>query len=127
MTPRDRESVVRGLAGWEGGGGWEGGELEAHTGDGRHHRPQTRTWYNLFKAADKDISGLISFAELESMLRGLLHMSHSELSDNDLRSLWRALDVDSSGHITSGEVRPISHQSSASELRSSVICHQHQS
>ena len=65
--------------------------------------PESRTWYHLYKMVDQDSSGMIAFRELEGMVRHLLHIPHDELSENDLRSVWRSLDINQSGHITSGE------------------------
>lgn len=65
--------------------------------------PQARSWYKLFCHMDDDLSGKVNFYELEDMVRNELKVSTAKLPDELLKSIWRALDEDSSGLITSGE------------------------
>lgn len=60
-------------------------------------------WYLLFKAADTDQSGRISYTELKEIVRGPLQFSKAELPAPKLKALWKALDEDSSGWISAGE------------------------
>ena len=62
-------------------------------------------WFLLFKAVDTDRSGRISYDELESMVRSVsgLQMSTKKLSTAKLQALWKALDEDSSGFLSTGE------------------------
>ena len=59
-----------------------------------------RTWYRLFRRLDGDGSGKITFIEFEEMVRGELRLLASELGIEQLRSVWRALDINGDGFIT---------------------------
>jgi Ca2+-binding EF-hand superfamily protein len=87
--------------------------------------PQARSWYKLFCHMDDDGSGKVDFYELEDMIRNELKVSDSKLSSDQLSSVWRALDQDSSGLITAGEfghfMRLGSHVHSAEESSKSKI------
>lgn len=61
------------------------------------------SWFLLFREMDEDGSGRISYAELKSMVRKSLRLSTRELPDLKLQSVWRALDEDASGFISTGE------------------------
>jgi len=64
------------------------------------------SWYTCFKNVDVDSSGRITFKEFASLVRmreGGLNMSAEALSDAQLRALWRALDDDGNGSISTGE------------------------
>jgi len=65
--------------------------------------PQARSWYKLFVHMDDDCSGKINFHELEDMIRNELKLPPSMLSDDQLKAVWRSLDEDRSGLITTGE------------------------
>merc|ERR1712232_839056 len=52
---------------------------------------------------DDDLSGKVSFTEFEDMIRNELKMSNSRISYDQLKAVWRALDEDGSGLITTGE------------------------
>jgi Ca2+-binding EF-hand superfamily protein len=65
--------------------------------------PQARSWYKLFVHMDDDLSGKINFHELEDMVRNELKLLPSKLSEDLLKAVWRALDEDRSGLITTGE------------------------
>jgi len=60
-------------------------------------------WMRMFKIADADNSGRISFHEFSLLIRKYLRVPASALSEEDLQGLWRALDEDSSGYISCGE------------------------
>ena len=65
--------------------------------------PNKRAWYRLFRHMDDDGSGRITFSELVDMVRSELRITLDEMSSSLLKSVWAALDVDSSGFITAGE------------------------
>jgi Ca2+-binding EF-hand superfamily protein len=65
--------------------------------------PQARSWYKLFIHMDDDGSGKINFHELEDMIRNELRVPFSMLSEEQLKAVWRCLDEDQSGLITTGE------------------------
>lgn len=65
--------------------------------------PQARSWYKLFVHMDDDMSGKINFHELMDMVRNELKVPSSRFSEEQLRTVWAALDEDKSGLITSGE------------------------
>merc|ERR1719221_537431 len=67
------------------------------------HDPRARGWYKLFNHMDDDLSGKISYWELEDMVRNELHIPLSQFPEEKLQAIWRALDVDRSGLITCGE------------------------
>ena len=52
---------------------------------------------------DADGSGRISYPELKHSVRELLRMSPIEMPEARLKGLWRALDDDSSGFLSTGE------------------------
>ena len=60
-------------------------------------------WFGLFKAIDDDASGLITYEELETGVRGKLQVTEEELSLKELKGLWIALDEDDSGYIEQAE------------------------
>lgn len=65
--------------------------------------PQARSWYKMFNHMDGDSSGTINFYELQAMIRQELKMTVGQLSDEQLKAVWLALDEDNSGLITVGE------------------------
>mmetsp|Transcript_86181 Transcript_86181/g.216887 ORF Transcript_86181/g.216887 Transcript_86181/m.216887 type:complete len:1053 (+) Transcript_86181:128-3286(+) len=63
-------------------------------------------WYKVFAAADTDGSGEMDYEELGRFLRNpfpCLSLSKQEMSEADVRGLWRALDADCSGQVTTRE------------------------
>lgn len=66
---------------------------------------EQRSWFKLFHLIDEDRSGRISFLEFSKMVRTHLGIPRAELPEAKLRALWKALDEDSSGFISAGEVR----------------------
>lgn len=77
--------------------------------------PQARSWFNLFKIVDSNKSGRICFFEFAKMLREMLKIPRHEYSDETLRSMWKALDNDSSGNITAGEFGAFMRKANAHE------------
>ena len=69
----------------------------------RHFHAAEMPWITLFKLADTDGSGRITYLEWCDMLRKLLHLPRSQLSSAQLKALWRALDRDSCGSIGTTE------------------------
>ena len=65
---------------------------------------KTPSWFNLFRYVDSDGSGLICYEEFEQMVREVLKLSRSSMPEERLRALWLALDTDSSGQLSAGEV-----------------------
>ena len=61
---------------------------------------QTKSWLTLFKLADVDGSGNISYDELLSLIRNHLKLSKEDLSEWLVKALWVALDADSGGAIS---------------------------
>ena len=68
-----------------------------------HHSLDGRAWFVLFKAVDDDGSGRISYAELKRGCRSFLSLDSRALPDARLHSLWRTLDADESGFVSTGE------------------------
>jgi len=66
--------------------------------------PNKRSWYRLFKFVDENASGLISYAELQLMVRKQLSLPVANVSERSLMALWLALDSDGSGLISAGEI-----------------------
>jgi Ca2+-binding EF-hand superfamily protein len=65
---------------------------------------ETPSWFKLFRYVDGDGSGLICYEEFEEMVREVLKLSRSSMPEERLRALWLALDTDSSGQLSAGEV-----------------------
>ena len=66
------------------------------------------SWVKVFRAIDQDENDRLGYEELERVTRangtqGGLSLTTSELTDNDLKGLWRALDRDVSGEVTIDE------------------------
>ena len=62
------------------------------------------SWYNLFKELDKDGSNFVSYDELQTVTRVKLGVKERQMSENELRALWCALDEDDSNHILPDEM-----------------------
>lgn len=63
------------------------------------------SWYNLFREADEDDSGFITFDELEDVTRKKLRVRRAELTDQSLKALWCVLDADDSNAIEQEEFK----------------------
>ncbi|KAH8062202.1 oxidoreductase [Aureococcus anophagefferens] len=60
-------------------------------------------WFKIFKRLDTSGDGLMGFEEIEHIIRAIfpgLHITKKELSEENLRGLWKALDADRSGAIS---------------------------
>lgn len=60
-------------------------------------------WYKVFRLLDTNDSGLLDFKEFVEMVRRplpCLAIKPEQLSDKDLKALWKALDADVSGETT---------------------------
>mmetsp|Transcript_25917 Transcript_25917/g.92455 ORF Transcript_25917/g.92455 Transcript_25917/m.92455 type:complete len:1134 (+) Transcript_25917:110-3511(+) len=60
-------------------------------------------WFKIFKRFDANESGSFNFEDLHFRVRSLfpgLHLGAKDVSNEDLRGLWKALDVDLSGTVT---------------------------
>ena len=74
-------------------------QMRAMEGD-----PLKRSWYKLFKFMDVDDSGQVTYSELEHMVRGeLMQLGEASLPEEKLKRLWKALDDDGSGYVTTKE------------------------
>ena len=73
--------------------------------DSSHEAPSTAygRWYALFKSADKNSNGYISFVELKNMVRDELGLPLSTVSDDLIRAVWRRLDKEGSGLLAAGD------------------------
>ena len=67
-------------------------------------RDNSVSFFKLFKHIDEDGSGQISYSEFSKMVRAQLGLSREDLSERNLMSSWLAIDEDSSGLITAGEL-----------------------
>ena len=63
------------------------------------------SFIKLFRLVDTDCSGRITFDELVALSREELSLLPASLTDDDINSIWIALDTDGSGFIGAGEVR----------------------
>ena len=61
------------------------------------------SWLALFRRIDANDSGQIDFDEFITLVRSYLALSEGALSSPELKSIWLALDIDRSGHISMGE------------------------
>ncbi|KAK7250079.1 aldo-keto reductase [Aureococcus anophagefferens] len=60
-------------------------------------------WFKIFKRLDTSGDGLMGFEEIEHIIRAIfpgLHITKKELSEENARGLWKALDADRSGAIS---------------------------
>eukprot|EP00930_Biecheleria_cincta_P103599 TRINITY_DN9560_c0_g1_i1.p1 TRINITY_DN9560_c0_g1~~TRINITY_DN9560_c0_g1_i1.p1 ORF type:complete len:1932 (+),score=362.87 TRINITY_DN9560_c0_g1_i1:118-5913(+) len=60
-------------------------------------------WYKVLNVCDEDRSGRLEFEEFTNVVRKSfpgLSISQTEISDDDLRGLWRAMDDDESGWVS---------------------------
>ena len=64
---------------------------------------RSRSWMNIFKAVDKDGSGLITYLELSDMVRKQMKIPVTEMSEKGLTSLWCCLDIDNSNVLEQAE------------------------
>jgi hypothetical protein len=60
-------------------------------------------WHRLFKFYDVDNSGEIGMIEFKRLLRSDAKIPVSQLSDSDVRALYRSVDTDGSGDIDADE------------------------
>ena len=61
------------------------------------------SWTKLFRLVDADGSGRITFDELCNLTRSEFSLLPADISDEALKSIWLALDLDDSGYVTAGE------------------------
>ena len=61
------------------------------------------SWIKLFRSIDTDHSGLISFQEIMALTRDELSLLPEDISDEQLKAFWLALDMDQSGFVGCGE------------------------
>jgi Ca2+-binding EF-hand superfamily protein len=64
------------------------------------------SWYKLFNLMDVEDNGRIGFAEFFDVIRRplpCLAIPHSQISDQDLRALWKSLDNDQSSQVSKSE------------------------
>ena len=62
-------------------------------------------WSDIFKEFDDDLSGLLTFRELELSIRHRLKISLDVLPEVALKALWCVLDNDDSGYVEEKEFR----------------------
>ena len=62
------------------------------------------SWFNLFKEIDEDGSGFVTYDELCDVVRQKMKKGASVLSDDALKALWCALDVDNSNSVMQDEM-----------------------
>ena len=63
------------------------------------------SWYTIFKEADADGSGVIQLDEFKRVTRRTIGLSQSKLSDDGLKALFCALDVDDSSGVPYDEFK----------------------
>ena len=64
---------------------------------------RTVTFFTIFQVLDSDNSGFITYDELVHVVRKKLKVSQKQLTGNELKSLWCALDVDDSNRVDRDE------------------------
>ena len=67
-------------------------------------------WFKIFGHFDTDESGRLGWEELEQVSRRRdpgLNLSEEKITLNELRGLWRAIDIDCSGDVTVDEFMPV--------------------
>ena len=75
-----------------------------HGGSMQNDQKGHVAWFKLFQEYDTDGSGLLSFREFQHLLRDGIRVTPTELPDDELQSVWQAIDADHSGHVTVGEL-----------------------
>eukprot|EP01052_Picozoa_sp_SAG31_P013607 SAG31_NODE_821_length_11784_cov_62.658194_6_plen_495_part_00 len=68
------------------------------------YRTGGQDWHELFLRYDRDDSGAIDFAEFRSAVRRDVRLTPAEVSDRQLRGIFRAMDRDKSGVIKPTEL-----------------------
>jgi len=63
-------------------------------------QPHLNDWFKMFTKIDDDGSGRIQFPEFEEMIRKMLELPKDAISDEQLATVWFALDDDGPGFIT---------------------------
>ena len=76
---------------------------------------------SLFKLADRDGSGLITYAEFKKLVRVELRLDEGAIADGKLLGLWRAIDENENGFICAGEFQRFMRGSLASDARLNEI------
>lgn len=71
-------------------------KLEIKLPDGKI---EMRGWIQLFRELDDDASGMVTFDEIKEFTRKGMRIKPAEISDDQIRALWVALDVDDSDSI----------------------------
>ena len=62
-----------------------------------------RTWYAQFADFDTDGNFMLDKKEYQAMMRKHLKIKSSDVSDEELGALWKAIDDDESGFVSCGE------------------------
>ena len=71
----------------------------------RRLRSGGNNWYKIFNLVDKAHSGRLSFSSLKEVLRDMwygLALSNDQVSDFELKGMWKALDENKSSTVTVG-------------------------
>ena len=64
---------------------------------------RSRSWLSLFKAMDDDGSGLVTFTDLQNVLRKQMKVPVTDLPEARLQALWCTLDEDDSNYVAQAE------------------------
>ena len=69
----------------------------------KRENKETHSWFQMFNDLDEDGSGNITFDELRHATRSRLKVTPSMLSEEAIKAMWCALDVDNSNAISAAE------------------------
>ena len=70
------------------------------------HRSTESLWYCLYLYMDGDGSGLITYPELLKMMREDLQLKPMDVTNDHVKSVWRALDTDNCAPPCPGHSNP---------------------
>ena len=65
-----------------------------------------RSWWKLFMLMDEDKAGVVAFENFQKLMRVHLEVGEKQAPDELLRAVWKALDFDATGWITSQKWGP---------------------
>jgi Ca2+-binding EF-hand superfamily protein len=73
------------------------------SGFGTRYRPVTVNYYKMFKSVDLDCDKLIEIDEFEKVIRRVLGIPRSSVSETEIKTLFKSIDLDGTGAVSVAE------------------------